>query len=312
MKRPVKITILGTGAVGGYFGGLLARRYHNNDEVQISFLTRPATEKIIREQGLKLILSEEELIVNPDLVTSDPANIDKIDLLICSVKSYDLEESLKPLATCLSKDTVILPLLNGIDAAPRIKRMFPDTEVWQGCVYIVSRLIERGVVKEFGSGHSFFFGSSNATKDKLEDYLRIFKEAGINAILSEDIEHDVWEKFIFISSLASLTSYLDKPLGAILENQEYLETLKELMRELLKIAAAKGINFPKDIIETRVAKMKKLDYGTTSSMHSDLKKGGRTEYRSLTEYVVKLGNELNIDTPVYDKILEKLILLNKK
>jgi 2-dehydropantoate 2-reductase len=312
MDQRYSIAILGTGAVGGYFGGLLADRYLNSNEVKIIFISRPKTEQIIRSNGLKLILPNEEKIVFLDLVTSDPANVNKIDLLICCVKSYDLEESLKPLASCLSKETVILPLLNGVDAAPRIKRMFPDTEVWQGCVYIVSRLIERGVVKEFGRGHSFFFGSSSASKDKLKEYLRIFKDAGINAILSEDIEHDVWEKFIFISSLASLTSYLDKPLGAILENHEHLETLKEMMRELLTIAAAKEIHFPSDIIEKRVAKMKTLPYETTSSMHSDLKKGGRTEYRSLTEYVVKLGNELNIETPVYDRILEKLIRLNKK
>jgi 2-dehydropantoate 2-reductase len=184
--------------------------------------------------------------------------------------------------------------------------MFPDTEVWQGCVYIVSRLLERGVVKEFGSGHSLFFGSDHSSKTKLERYLKIFQDAGINAVLSEDIEHDVWEKFIFISSLASLTSYLDKPLGAILEVPGHLQILKDLMRELLKIAQAKGIHFPDDIIDNRVAKMKTLDYETTSSMHSDFKKGGKTEYRSLTEYVVKLGNELNIETPVYDRILGAL------
>jgi 2-dehydropantoate 2-reductase len=310
--RPVnskpRIAILGTGAVGGYFGGLLAGKYSNSKETEIIFITRPATEKVIQEKGLKIIREKDERIVFPDLVSSDPATIGKIDLLICCIKSYDLEESLAPLAPCFSKDTVILPLLNGVDAAPRIKKMFPDADVWKGCVYIVSRLIERGVVKELGSGHSFFFGSSKESEEKLEKYHKIFKNAGINAFLSEDIEHDIWEKFIFISSLASLTSYLDKPLGAILEDPNHLQTLKELMQELLQIASAKGISFPGNIIETRIAKMKTLAYETTSSMHSDFQKGGKTEYESLTKYVVDLGKELNIQTPVYNKILNGLLL----
>jgi 2-dehydropantoate 2-reductase len=311
MPNKPRIAILGTGAVGGYFGGLLAGRYFNSKEAEIIFITRAATEKIIKEKGLKIITEKEEKTVYPDLVSSDPAAIGKIDLLICCIKSYDLEESLEPLAPCISKDTVILPLLNGVDAAPRIKKMFPDADVWKGCVYIVSRLIERGVVKELGSGHSFFFGSSHASKDKLEQYQGIFKDAGINAFLSEDIEHTIWEKFIFISSLASLTSYLDKPLGAILEHPEHLQTLKELMKELLKIASAKGIVFPDDIIETRLAKMKTLAYETTSSMHSDFQKGGKTEYRSLTKYVVDLGKELKVNVPVYEKVLSGLTAKRK-
>ncbi|MDF2436569.1 MAG: 2-dehydropantoate 2-reductase [Bacteroidota bacterium] len=242
------------------------------------------------------------------MLTSDPESLNKIDLLICCVKSYDLEDSLTPFKHALSKDSVILPLLNGVDARQRIEKLFPENEVWDGCVYIVSRLIERGVVKESGDGHSFFFGSSSAeaSKEKLNLYLRLFKKAEINAKLSEDIEHTIWEKFLFISSLGSLTSYLDKPLGAILENPQELDMLKTLMKELLKVAEAKGIYFPKDIIETRIAKMKTFPYETTSSMHSDFQKGGKTEYKSLTEFVVKLAEELKVETPLYSRILENL------
>lgn len=305
MNTP-RIAILGTGAVGGYFGGLLAGKFSGTGKAEIIFIVRPATKEIILKNGLKLITENEERIFFPDLVSSDANEIGKINLLICCIKSYDLEESLLPLKQCITPETIILPLLNGVDAPSRIKKILPDTEVWKGCVYIVSRLIERGVVKELGTGHSFYFGSDTASKHKLNKYNEIFREAGINSFVAENIDHTVWEKFIFISSLASLTSYLDKPLGAILDNQEYLQMLKDLMKELLKIAKAKGITFPDNIIETRIQKMKTLAYETTSSMHSDFKKGGKTEYKSLTEYVVELGKKLKIETPLFSLISEKL------
>jgi 2-dehydropantoate 2-reductase len=311
MSEGPVIAILGTGAVGGYFGGLLAGRYHNSNEAKIVFITRPATEKIIKEKGLKIILQDETRIVFPDLVTSDPKIIGKIDLLICCVKSYDLEDSLKPLSDCIGPETVILPLLNGVDARPRIERSFPGKEVWDGCVYIVTRLIEPGVVKESGNIRSLFFGATNGSKDKLIQFEKLFKDAGITAFLSENIEQTIWEKFLFISTIASLTSYLDLPIGAIVNNAEHRKMLQQLMTELKSIANAKGILFPEDIIEKTISKMERLPYETTSSMHSDLQKGGRTEYKSLTEYVVKLGKELNIEIPVYERVLERLIRLNK-
>jgi 2-dehydropantoate 2-reductase len=307
LPQPINIGILGTGAVGGYFGGLLARKYFNSGEIKIIFITRPHTEKIIKENGLKIILRDEELVVFPSLVSSDPQKINKLDFLICCVKSYDLEESLRPLSHCLTSETVILPLLNGVDAVDRIKRWYPEKEVWNGCVYIVTRLLQPGVIKDSGNIHSLYFGSDSGSKNKLQQFEIILKEAGIDAFLSDNILKTVWEKFLFISPLASLTSYLDLPIGPIIKNEEHKKMLLELINELYDVAKAKDIYFNADIVETTINKMEKLPYETTSSMHSDFQKGGKTEYRSLTEYVVKLGKELNIKTPVYEKILKELI-----
>jgi 2-dehydropantoate 2-reductase len=306
LPQQLNIGILGTGAVGGYFGGLLARKYFNSDEIKIIFITRPNTEKIIKENGLKIISQDKELIVFPSMVSSDPQKINKLDFLICSVKSYDLEESLKPLSNCITSETVILPLLNGVDAAGRIKKLFPETEVWNGCVYIVTRLLQPGVIKDSGNIHSLYFGSDPGSKNKLEQFESILKEAGIDAFLSDNILKTIWEKFLFISPLASLTSYLDLPVGPIIKNKEHKKMLLQLINELCDVANAKGIYFNSDIVETTIGKMEKLPFETTSSMHSDFQKGGRTEYRSLTEYVVKLGKEVGVEIPLYKKIAEGL------
>jgi len=306
LSSKLRIAVLGTGAVGGYFGGLLARQYRSSEETEIIFITRPATEKIIREKGLKIITPKEEFNVSPAIVTSQPQHLGIVDLLICSVKSYDLEESISSAAACIGPDTVVLPLLNGVDSVGRIHSLLPGTEVWEGCVYIVARLSEPGIITETGNIHSLYFGSPIAKNEKLLLFETIFKTAGIDCHLVNNIEQVTWEKFMFISPLASLTSYLDLPVGAILENSAHLKMLKELQQELLSVARAKNIALSPGLAEASIAKMQKLPYETTSSMHSDFKKGGKTEYQSLVQFVLDTGKEMNLHLPVYAKILQGL------
>lgn len=302
----IRIAVLGIGGVGGYFGGLLADEYASSEDIEIIFIGRKRTVDIINEKGLKLITPQYEKIIRPTLAASDPSVIGPIDLLISATKSYDLEDSLLPLKDCITDSTSILPLLNGVDSKERIKKIFPKTDVWDGCVYIVSRLLEPGIVKETGNIHSLYFGSVDSPSDKLKRFEKTFRDAGIEAFLSENIEQVTWEKFLFISTIASLTSYLDKTIGAILADEGHRKTLKELFNELALVAAAKKIKLTEGIIEKQISRMERLPYETTSSMHSDFQKGGRTEYHSLTEYVVALGKELNVSTPVYSLILSSL------
>ncbi len=303
MTTKTRLAVLGIGGVGGYVGGCLASKYYHSEEIEIIFIVKPATEKIIKEQGLKLITPLEEKIIFPTLVASNPNDIGPLDFLICCTKSYDLEESLLRLKSCITNKTVILPLLNGVNAKERIGNIYPTTEVWDGCVYIVSRLISPGVVKQTGKLHFLYFGSETASKGKLKQLEKIFTDANINATLSDNIKQTIWEKFLFISSIANMTTYMDMPVGEILRDKTSKDTLIELIKELKLIAGAKNISLPENIIENTIARIEKLPFDTTSSMHSDFLKGGRTEYTSLTEYVSNLGDKLNVDTPAFDKIL---------
>ena len=303
--QKTRIAILGIGAVGGYFGGLLAERYLNSEEVEIIFIARERIIKIIKDKGLKIITPQEEKIIFPHLVTDNPAEIGQIDYLICCVKSYDLAESLIPLKNCIHSQTILLPLLNGVDAKEIIHSVLPQANVWDGCVYIISRLIEPGIIYEGGKIHSLYFGSVQSD-EKLNKFDSILLAAGIDSHLSENITLTVWKKFIFISVVASLTSYLNMSIGPILENENHKQLALKLLTEIKAVAKAQKIILPDTIIEKTLATMERMPYETTSSMHSDFKKGGKTEYRSLTEYVVKLGKDLNVKTPEYEKILAVL------
>jgi 2-dehydropantoate 2-reductase len=301
-----RIGILGLGGVGGFFGGLLAKAYEESEQIEIIFIARGETQKAIAESGLKIIADENETIVFPSIVSNDPEVIGKLDYLICATKTYDIEDSLQSIKKCVNKNTIILPLYNGVDAPERISNLFPDNEVLQGCVYIVSMIEAPGVIKKMGPYQKLFFGSRTASIYKLNALQAILKKANIDSQLIDAIEETVWEKFIFISALASATSYLDQNIGEILENESNRKFYLTLLNEITMIAAIKGLELPNDIIMKTIVKLEKMPHEATSSMHRDVLAGRKFELESLTEFVVNEGVKYEMETPSYKLVLDKL------
>jgi 2-dehydropantoate 2-reductase len=301
-----RIGILGLGGVGGYFGGLLAKEYATSDAIDIVFIARGETLKVVSEFGLKISTDEGEITVFPNIVSDNPEIIGKLDYLICATKTYDIEESLTSIKNVITKNTVILPLYNGVDAPERICTLFPDNEVLQGCVYIVSMIVSPGVIKKVGPYEKLFFGSDMASISRMNALQTIFKNASIDSYLVDAIEETVWEKFIFISALASATSYLNQNIGELLNSESSRKFYVSLLNEITMIAAVKGLDLPNDIVFQTILNLEKTPQEATSSMHRDLMAGRKIELASLTEFVVNEGLKYEIDTPTYQKVLEKL------
>jgi 2-dehydropantoate 2-reductase len=304
--KQARIGILGLGGVGGYFGGLLAKAYSKSDDIEIIFIARGETQKVVAESGLRIISDEGEVTIFPDLVSDNPEIIGKLDYLICATKTYDIEDSLLSIQKAITKNTVILPLYNGVDAPERISTLFPDNEVLQGCVYIVSMIVSPGVIKKIGPYETIFFGSATASIYKMNALQTIFKNASIESHLVDAIEETVWEKFIFISALASATSYLNQNIGELLNTESSRKFYVSLLNEITMVAAVKGLNLPNDIVFQTILKLEKTPQDATSSMHRDLMAGRKIELASLIEFVVNEGLKYEIDTPTYQKVLEKL------
>jgi len=307
----IRIAILGIGGVGGYLGAKLAAKYSESNDVEIIFIARGENQKAIEENGVKLVTPSGEEISRPHLISNDPSEIGEVDYLVCCVKSYHLEESLSSLRSCITNDTVIFPLLNGVDSRERIEKLFPENEVWDGCVYIMARLSEPGVVTELGNIHQYHFGSAKGSAEKLANLETIFSDAGIDTFLSIDIERTIWDKFLLISTIASLTSALDLTIQEVFADDIHRETLLVLMGELIEVGEAKGVTFSEGVFEKTLKILKSTPVGGTSSMHSDFKNGGNTEYKSLTEFVVSEGNRLNVSTPNYERALQSLMKRTK-
>jgi 2-dehydropantoate 2-reductase len=302
----MKITIAGIGGVGGYYGGMLAKHYANSKDVEVYFIARGENEKAIQQNGLKLETKNGNFTIHPKLVTSNPALIGITDLLICCTKGYDLEQSIEQLKPCINNETVLLPLLNGVNSAERIKAILPNNEVWDGCVYLVSQLAEPGLVKETGNPPRFVFGAKQGTATKLKAVEKIFTDAGITTALSDNILQAMWEKYLFLSPSATITSYTNKTMNEIAASDEYKKLLRQLISEIKPVAEKVGVVVPADAFEKTVGVMAKLPAGATTSMHRDFQKGKATELESLTGYVIKLGKQFGLAMPTYEVMYEGL------
>ncbi len=301
-----KIAVVGIGGVGGYYGGLLAKKYFENPEFEIYFIARGEHLKKIKENGLKVITENDSFIAHPTLATDNASEIGVVDYVILCTKSYDLNLSIDQIKPCIGVSTVVLPLLNGMDISARIRELLPSNEVWDGCVYIVGRLNEPGVVESSGGLHDLFFGYQNLKSDRLSAFEKCLKDAGIKATLSENIRAVIWRKFIFISTTASLTSYFNVGFRDLLADESLRPFTLKFMNEVAAVAGAEGVHFEHDIIETTVRHIERLPFGTTSSMHTDFKAGRNTELSSLTGIVIETARKYGIPTPTYEKVYAAL------
>lgn len=293
----LRIAFSGIGAVGGYYGGMLASRYQGTERADIFFIARGENLKAIREKGLAIRLSIREIHTAPALVTDNPAEIGPVDYLFCCTKSYDLEENIRQLRPVIGPDTVIIPLLNGLDIEERIHSILPDQEVWKGCVYIGSRLVEPGVVEKFSPKERIFFGNKDADKEKQAELLKLLTYARMNAFNPVDIDARIWKKFFMISMAATATSFFNQSIEEVLAL--HIDLFIALGSELKSVAEAMNANLPDDIVYTSIEAQKMMPPGSTTSMHSDFLAGKKTELESLTGYVIRQAEKLGIDVPTY-------------
>ena len=292
-----KIAISGIGAVGGYYGGLLAARYKDSEDVEIYFISRGENLKVIKEQGLEIKNTFLTIKAIPKLATDNPAEIGSVDYLFCCTKSYDLEENMAQLQPVIGPRTVIIPFLNGADISERIQKLVPDNEVWKGCAYIGARLIKPGRVEKFTLKDRLIFGSNQADRSRQEKLRDLLANARVQVTNPDDIDFEIWKKFYMISTAATITSYFNEPISDIIENHNDL--FIALGYELQSVAEAKGIRFPDNYVFTSIESQKMMPNHSTTSMHSDFQKGHRTEVETLTGYVVRAARESGIEVPTY-------------
>lgn len=310
----IRIGILGIGGVGGYYGGMLAKQFHHSESVDIVFVVRPETGMLIEKLGLKIVEDDHESIVHPAEIITNATNCKPLDYLICCTKGYQLEEALKPLSNEITSNTVILPLLNGVSASQIIHSIYPQAEVWEGCVYIVASIISKGVILVKGSNQKLYFGSLTKGNEKHQQFARLLKEAGIVFEYAENIEEIIWKKFVFISSLATITTKLDLSISEVLTNQEHRKLVVKMIEELMAITRAKNLNLGIDMMEETMKKMDQVPIGSLTSMLRDYRAGNPIELQALTEFVIQSGRELSVPTPVYNQmyhgILNNLLMKN--
>ncbi len=308
MKRPETLVLIaGLGGVGGYFGGQLARHFRHSETVGVAFLARGEHLKQIRQNGLKIIQGGQETVAKPWLATDQPAEIGKVDFILLCTKTYDLAALLVQLAPCVGPETVLIPLQNGVNSRKTIQAIYPGNLVTEGCVYLLARLKEAGVVENSGNIHSLYFGMDGPENDRLRQLEGLLRAAGLEATYVTLISTVIWEKFIFLSPLATATSWFDAGIGTVLATANSNETILALLDEVIQLARAKQIDLPADIRAKTLAKLTSMPFEATSSMHSDFsKQKSETELEALTGYVIREGAPFHLKAPTYERAYQAL------
>lgn len=297
MEKQITITIIGVGAVGGFYGALLAHYYANNPYVRICFVCRSENLKQIKSHGLILKNKDQELISFPDIVTDNPQEIGYSDYVIVATKAYDLSSSMLEYSSLIGPKTVVLPLLNGILPHEILKQLFKESIVLQGCTYIVSRLTQPGLV-ENPSGRQRMVIGGHPKAIKLASLLSL---AGIEISVADDISSEVWKKYLLVSSSALLTTYYNSNFGEIVTR--YKEELVLLLQEATQIARGLKVELLENIIEVTLGKITAVPGHSTTSMHSDfLSKKDVNELELMAGYISDKACELGIEVPTYNKM----------
>ena len=302
----MKIAVFGVGGVGGYFGGKIALKYAGSPEHQVVFIARGAHLAAIRKCGLLLKTVEGEFTATPNLATDDPAAVGPCDLVLVCVKEYALEEAAARLAPLLHEKTVVLPVLNGVDIAERLRSILPRGEVLSGCVYISAFIEAPGVVRQAGGSCQLFFGPDDGRVEIYRPLEKLLKEAGIKAELSAAIAVSLWAKYLFVSPMAGVTSRMGLCFGDVMADEKGRGMVRGLMAEIERLAAAKGIALPADSVDRGIATVERFPHATRSSMQLDYEKGGRTELELFIGYAVRTGRTLGIPVPLHEEIYAAL------
>ncbi|MCU0531512.1 MAG: 2-dehydropantoate 2-reductase [Syntrophales bacterium] len=305
----MRIGIIGVGGVGGFYGGKLALKHAGRRGHEVIFYTRGAHLEAIRKDGLKLVTVDGEYTVRPMQATDNPAEMGPLDLAIFCTKSYGLEDAARAVAGNLGAESVVLPLLNGVDITDRLRAVLSRGEVLYGGVFISSAIQGPGVVKQAGGTGQLFFGPANRTDvEKYRPIEALLRDAGIKAELSADPLLPLWTKYIFIGPMAGVTSLTGKPFGGVLADADDRALIEGMMKEIEAVARGKGVHFPPDIVEASLGKAAAFAPSTKTSMQLDYERGNRTELDIFTAYMVRAGKELGIPVPLHRKVYAELMM----
>lgn len=302
-----KILIAGLGGIGGYFGGHLAKNFADDPQVEIYFLARGKNLEAINTKGLTVKTSNEQFTTKPTAAAANAAGFGVMDYILISVKSYDLDNLLTEIENNIGRTTVVIPLLNGVEAAQKIRTTFPQALVTEGCANIIVRLQQPGIIESFSSFKSLHFGIPNVLGRRLEKIQELFKRAEIDSTLTPEILEQIWFKFIFISAAAATTSYYNASFGTIKQDESAMNTFRNLVEEACNLCAAEGIALRKQAKEKIVANLLNGPAEATTSMHTDILSGrGKSEVETLVGYPARRGADLELAMPLYTKIYQKL------
>jgi 2-dehydropantoate 2-reductase len=301
----MKIVMMGSGGVGGFFGARLVKAGHD-----VAFIARGAHLAAMRESGLTIENEPQGPLHLPKVKATDaPSSLGVADLVILSVKLWDTEAAAQQARPLIGPDTAVLSLQNGVIKDDIMRRVFGEKAVLGGVCYVATHISRPGVIHQTGTMQRIVVGEYDGTRSKRIEVLHsALVSSGVTAELSDDVRRSIWEKYVFLVGLSATTTSMRRTLGPIRANPQTRAFLHDVMREVVAVGRAHGVALPADYADNRLAFGDTLPVDMTSSMHHDLEKGNRLEVEWLSGGVVRLGKEKGIPTPCNRAVCDILAL----
>src|SRR6266849_3903378 len=330
----VKIAVMGSGGVGGYFGARLA-----TGGADVTFVARGGHLAAMREHGLTVEGGPDEIRLPCVNAVEDPAAIGIVDLVIFAVKLWDTETAIDQIRPIVGPEPAVISFQNGVLKDQYLVRAFGLSRIMGGECYVATSIARPGVIKRTGALERMVFGEfdgaagtagflpapskdgvhareeeraghprSRQPSPRAKRFLDACLAGGIKAELAQDIRREIWEKFVFLVALSGTTATMRTTIGPIRSNPQTRDFLLDVMREVVAVGRAHGIDLPEDYAEQRLRLADDLAADMTSSMHHDLERGSRLEVRWLSGGVVELGRAVKVPTPLNRAIADILAL----
>lgn len=299
----MKIAVIGAGGVGGYFGGRLAHA-----GIDTTFIVRGATLEALSTNGLRVDSVNGDFHLRQVRATNDPGSIGKVDAVLLCVKAWQIAEAVKNIAPLLGDDTIVVPLENGIAAPDLLREHLDAKHVVGGLCAIVSFVVTPGHIKHAAAEPTVLFGElDNRESDRTRRLLDAFTTAGVHAEIPRDIHRSIWTKFLFIAPLSGIGALTRVPVGTWRALPEVRAIVEQMLRELVAVATARGIDLGDDAIEKTWQRYDALAPASTASLQRDVMEGKPSELEAQLGAVVRLGERLQIATPVTRLVYHALL-----
>jgi 2-dehydropantoate 2-reductase len=300
----MRIAIMGSGGLGGYFGARLVK----GGAAEVHFIARGAHLEAMRRQGLR-IEGPEPFEIRPVQATADPREVGPVDLVMLCVKLWDTEAAIAQVQPMIGPETAIVSFQNGVLKDRTLRAAFDERRIMGGVGYVATTIEAPGVIRQTGPMQRLVFGEFDGSRSpRGEALLAACLAGGINAELSTEILREIWQKYVFLVGLSGCTTAMRSTVGPIRSNPQTRAFLLDVMREVVAVGRAHGVPLAEDYAQVRLRLADDVSPDMTSSMHHDLQRGNRLELRWLSGGVVELGAAKGVPTPLNRAIADILAL----
>ena len=295
----MKYAIIGAGGTGGCLGFFLEKAGKD-----VTLIARGKHLEAIRKNGLTIQkLWDESRETLPVKACTAEEYKEIPDVILVCIKGYSMDETVPTIKKIAGKETVVIPILNIYGTGGRLQKKLPELTVTDGCIYVSANIMEPGVILQHGKILRVVFGARKPEEEteKMREVAKDMVTDDLEVILSENIRRDAMVKFSYVSPIGAAGLYCNAVAADFQREGEQREMFKALIREIVALSHAMGIEFEEDLVERNLKILASLSPEATTSMQRDVIEGKRSEMDGLVYEVVRMGREYKVSMPHYEK-----------